>query len=107
VSALDWRAEARRYALPVAFLVFVTAVVLVVRGALRHEPARPAASVSRHTVPSYPRALPAAGRYYAVQPGDTLGRIAGRFRTTVERLLALNPGVQPTALHAGQRLRVG
>ncbi|TMK77002.1 MAG: LysM peptidoglycan-binding domain-containing protein [Actinobacteria bacterium] len=63
--------------------------------------------MSRHTVPSHPRALPAAGRYYAVQPGDTLGRIAGRFRTTVERLLALNPGVQPTALHAGQRLRVG
>jgi hypothetical protein len=30
----DWRAEARRYALPVAFLVLVTAAVLIVRGAL-------------------------------------------------------------------------
>jgi hypothetical protein len=29
-----WRAEARRYALPVAFLLLVTAAVLVVRGGL-------------------------------------------------------------------------
>jgi hypothetical protein len=34
VRDVDWRAEARRYALPVAFLVLVTAAVLVVRGAL-------------------------------------------------------------------------
>jgi hypothetical protein len=31
---VDWRAEVRRYALPVAFLLFVTAAVLIVRGAL-------------------------------------------------------------------------
>jgi hypothetical protein len=31
---MDWRAEARRYALPVAFLVLVTAAALIVRGAL-------------------------------------------------------------------------
>jgi hypothetical protein len=30
----DWRTEIRRYALPVAFLVLVTAAVLIVRGAL-------------------------------------------------------------------------
>jgi hypothetical protein len=34
VRDVDWRAEARRYALPVAFLLLVTAAVLVVRGAL-------------------------------------------------------------------------
>jgi hypothetical protein len=34
VRNLDWRAEARRYALPVTFLLFVTAAALVVRGAL-------------------------------------------------------------------------
>jgi hypothetical protein len=32
VRDLDWKAEARRYALPVAFLLLVTAAVLVVRG---------------------------------------------------------------------------
>jgi hypothetical protein len=31
---MDWRGEMRRYAFPVAFLLLVTAAVLVVRGAL-------------------------------------------------------------------------
>jgi len=31
---VNWRTEARRYAFPVAFLLLVTATVLVVRGAL-------------------------------------------------------------------------
>jgi len=34
VKGIDWRAEARRYALPVAFLILVTAAVLVIRGAV-------------------------------------------------------------------------
>jgi hypothetical protein len=34
VRNVDWRAEARRYALPAAFLLLVTAAVLVVRGGL-------------------------------------------------------------------------
>jgi hypothetical protein len=34
VRELDWKAEARRYALPVVFLLLVTAAVLVVRGSL-------------------------------------------------------------------------
>jgi hypothetical protein len=34
VKGVDWRAEARRYAFPVAFLLLITAAVLIVRGAL-------------------------------------------------------------------------
>ena len=34
VRDVDWRTEARRYALPVVFLLLVTAAVLIVRGAL-------------------------------------------------------------------------
>jgi LysM repeat protein len=41
-----------------------------------------------------------------VRSGDTLGTIAGRFGTTVDELLALNPGIDPRALHVGQSLRV-
>jgi LysM repeat protein len=41
-----------------------------------------------------------------VRSGDTLGALAGRFGTSVQRLVALNPGVEPTALRVGQRLRV-
>jgi Tfp pilus assembly protein FimV len=105
VSVIDWQAEARRYALPVAFLVLVTATVLVVRGALRHDSARPAPKGSAQIVVRQPQPIQAAGRIYVVQPGDTLGRIARRFQTTVAHLLELNPGVRPTSLHVGQRVR--
>jgi hypothetical protein len=34
VRNVNWRAEARRYAIPVAFLLLITAAVLVVRSGL-------------------------------------------------------------------------
>ena len=48
----------------------------------------------------------AEGRYYVIQSGDTLGSIALKYDTTVEELVRLNPDVDPTALHVGQRIRV-
>jgi len=45
-------------------------------------------------------------QYYVVQSGDTLGSVAQKYSTTVEQLLTLNPGVDPTALRIGQRIRV-
>jgi LysM repeat protein len=44
--------------------------------------------------------------YYVVQSGDTLGSIAEKYSTTVDELMTLNPGIDPTALHIGQRIRV-
>jgi LysM repeat protein len=41
---------------------------------------------------------------YTVQAGDTLGRIAGRFGTTVERIQALNNLTDPRALRIGAQL---
>jgi LysM repeat protein len=41
---------------------------------------------------------------YTVQSGDTLGQIAGRFGTTVERIQALNNLADPRVLHIGTRL---
>jgi LysM repeat protein len=46
-------------------------------------------------------------RYYTIQSGDTLAAVAAKQNTTVADLLRLNPGVDPTALHVGQRIRVG
>jgi LysM repeat protein len=43
---------------------------------------------------------------YTVVSGDTLEQIALELETTVEKLLALNPDVEPTELRVGQRLRV-
>jgi LysM repeat protein len=48
----------------------------------------------------------AGAQYYVVQSGDTLGSIAQKYGTTVDALTTLNPGIDPTALHIGQRIRV-
>ncbi|MBA3383304.1 MAG: LysM peptidoglycan-binding domain-containing protein [Actinobacteria bacterium] len=44
--------------------------------------------------------------FVAVESGGTLDQIALDNDTTVERLLLLNPGLDPTALQVGQRIRV-
>jgi LysM repeat protein len=41
-----------------------------------------------------------------VQGGDTLGSIAQKYNTTVDELMTVNPGIDPTALHIGQKIRV-
>jgi len=45
-------------------------------------------------------------RTYTVQSGDTLGSIAAKTGTTVAKLEQLNPGVDPTALRVGEKIRV-
>ena len=43
---------------------------------------------------------------YRVQPGDTLYAIAARFGTTVDELVALNPGIDASVLLSGQEVRI-
>jgi LysM repeat protein len=45
-------------------------------------------------------------RNYTVQAGDTLGAIAEQTGVSVERLLVLNPELDPQALVAGQRIKL-
>ncbi|MBA2356963.1 MAG: LysM peptidoglycan-binding domain-containing protein [Actinobacteria bacterium] len=90
---------------PVAFLAAVTIAVLLVaaRRDSDSEPRRtgPAAGEAVRRAPArFPRR-----RFVRIRHGDTLGAIARRSGTTVERLLVLNPGVTPTTLRIGQRLR--
>jgi hypothetical protein len=99
-----------RYGAPAAFLAAATAVVLLVRAGLGNdESARPAKTgrapevlVSRAAVRP---ARPLRKRFYVIRAGDTLEAVARRFATSVERLLVLNPGVEPTSLRIGQRIR--
>ena len=44
--------------------------------------------------------------FVEVESGGTLDQIALDNDTTVEALLELNPGLDPTALQVGQRIRV-
>jgi LysM repeat protein len=46
-------------------------------------------------------------RFYTVKDGDNLGTISEKTGVPVEQLQALNPNVDPQALIAGQRLKLG
>jgi LysM repeat protein len=105
VSPINWRAEARRYAVPVLLLILVTVGALIVRGAL--DDSRPAARAE--PVPpgqAKVRVKRAAVKFHLVESGDTLGGIAERYGTTVARLQVLNPSVDAGALRVGQQIRL-
>ena len=104
---------AARVAAPAAFLVGMTlAVVLVRTGLGGDEPSatttsavsRPATTrraTTTRTTKSRPQPV-----YATVERGDTLDQLALDHDTSVERLLELNPGLDPRELRIGQRVRV-
>ena len=121
------RVWAARFAAPAAFLLAATVAVLLVREGLRRgeepERATPTAAVTttlrgdsaartaRGTAAkrraNRPRQRQAqAANYYVIQSGDTYATVAARYGTSVATLLELNPGVDPTQLSVGQRIRV-
>lgn len=121
------RQELTRYGAPAAFLAAVTiAVILIKAGLSGSSDSAPTvgalpthSSTTTTTTPTTTKlvltAPPATtstetttpgAQYYVVQSGDTLGSVAAKYSTTVEELLTLNPGVDPTDLHIGQRIRV-
>jgi LysM repeat protein len=98
-----------RYGAPAAFLAAATAAVLLIRAGLGNESAAPSKSGrAPQVLVSNPSERPATApgkRFYVIRAGDTLDAVARRFRTSVGHLLALNPGVEPTSLRIGQRIR--
>ena len=43
---------------------------------------------------------------YAVAPGDTLSKIAKKFATKIDAIEAENPGLDPTKLKVGQKIKI-
>jgi LysM repeat protein len=85
-------------------------VILLVRAGLANdEPtAPPSAGRAQPVLLTRQTTRPASApgkRFYVIRAGDTLDAVARRFRTSVGHLLALNPGVEPTSLRIGQRIR--
>jgi LysM repeat protein len=94
------------------FLLAVTGIVLLVRSTLRSDKSASTTTsalvttrASRTTTPAAPRPSPPE-QYYVIASGDTLDAIASRFATTVDELLRLNPGIEPTALQPGEQVRL-
>jgi LysM repeat protein len=110
------RRKLSHYGAPAAFLLVVTIAVLLIKAGLAgHHKAtttqQPTAARTRTSATTSTNATTSTtatvARYYTIQSGDTLAAIAIREHTTVADLLRLNPGIDPTALHSGQRIRVG
>jgi Tfp pilus assembly protein FimV len=118
VNAERIRVWAARLAAPMAFFLAAIVLVLIVQSAIGSEGGETETTnqaTAPATPPPPPSAQPAATttgqepqgrRFYRVRRGDTLESIAERFETDVERLLTLNPGIDPLGLTVGQRLRV-
>jgi LysM repeat protein len=100
------RRTAARYAAPLAFLAAITAAVLLVRAGLNEGSVTPSTTTPVSTTTTATEPKHPAARYYRIRAGDTLAAIAPRFDLTEAELLALNPGIEPTGLHVGQRIRV-
>jgi hypothetical protein len=106
--ARGWRKEAKRYGAPAAFLLAATIAVLLVRSGLRTD-AAPVTTARTTTTVSTTASTPVPPRrrrFYRLRAGETLSDVAIRFDTSVERLLALNRGIEPTNLVVGQRIRI-
>jgi predicted Zn-dependent protease len=103
------RSRFTRWAAPVAFLAAITIGALVVRAGF-HSGGHHHAQTQTTTVSSKKKHAhghkPSRPRTYIVQSGDTLGEIAAKQGTTVARLEQLNPGIDPTALRVGEKIRV-
>jgi LysM repeat protein len=105
------RQLATRLAAPAAFLAGITVAVLLVRAGLNDGEATTVAQTSVATtaaVTTAPTKTATAPQpvFVEVESGGTLDQIADDNDTTVEQLLQLNPGLDPTGLQVGQRIRV-
>ena len=105
------RQLAARFAAPAAFLAGITVAVLLVRAGLNEGETTTAAQTSvvaatTATTASTRTATEPTPVFVEVESGGTLDQIALDNDTSVEQLLQLNPGLDPTALQVGQRIRV-
>ena len=107
--ARGWQTEAKRYGTPLAFLLAVTIAVLLVRSGLHSDAGTVATTSTTKVASTTTKTTPVPvrrRRFYKLRSGETLSDVAIRFDTDVAQLLALNPGIKPTNLTVGQRVRV-
>jgi LysM repeat protein len=99
-----------RIAAPAAFFLAATILVILIERGLNGSPSESTPTtvptVSTPSTPTTSGTTSKKKQVYRVKAGDTLESSAAKFNTTVDDLLALNPGIDPLALSPGQKLRV-
>jgi len=100
---------------PLAFFLAATILILLVSSALDHKKNESTTTTPANT-PTAPVANQGAGtgtvtgkpgrKFYVIKEGDTLEAIAARENTTVDDLIALNPGIEANALVPGKKIRI-
>ena len=122
------RQQLTHYGAPAAFLAAVTIAVILIKAGLNagsgstttvglpttSTPTKAATTTTKLVLTAPQGGITTTGtatttpgaEYYVVLSGDTLGSIAGKYSTTVDELMTLNPGIDPTAMNIGQRIRV-
>ncbi len=75
------------------------------------KPPTPAKPIVKPTPAKPTPAKPSPGKpvstaVYTVRPGDTLNKIAGKYRTTVPKLVSLNKIKNPNVIRIGQKVKV-
>jgi LysM repeat protein len=122
------REQLTRYGAPAAFLAAVTIAAILVKAGLNGNSSTTVAITSSSTAQTTTAATTTTklvltappgstttattetttpgAEYYVVVSGDTLGSIAQKYNTTVDELTTLNPGIDPTALTVGQKIRI-
>ena len=121
------RQQVTHYGAPAAFLAAVTIAVILIKAGLNggsgstttaalptSTPTKTATTTTKLVLTAPQGGTTTTGtdtttpgaEYYVVLSGDTLGSIAGKYSTTVDELMTLNPGIDPTAMNIGQRIRV-
>ena len=122
------RQQLTRYGAPTAFLAAVTIAVILIKAGLNggsgstttvglpttSTATKPTTTTTKlvltgpqgTTTTTATETTAPGAEYHVVQSGDTLGSIAEKDSTTVDELMTLNPGIDPTALRIGQKIRV-
>ena len=90
-----------RYLAPIALAATIAGTYLVVHTSLTHKHAAPSQTATTGKVHHKVQ-----GKFYRVQQGDSLTRIASKTGIPVTTLEALNPNIDPNALQTSQRLRL-
>jgi len=95
-----------RLVAPLFLLVCVAAVLIVVQTTLSDDGTSPSSATATATTTTRTTSAKGTPKTYRVRSGDTLGGIAEKTDVSVDKLVELNPDVDPQSLRAGQRLRL-